>query len=178
MGTAEIVRHILDTWPDATFSDTEMRLLARAVDGIPDEQAMAAIDSIRLDKAARKPAPSWIYERMQKIRAQSTPTAMVVRARKRNEWTFCDTLRAGWVAADFAAAATMTEEALLDRYWAIQVARAIEVYNEQFAPGMLSCRWFECRRDYIGIGFSESMAEDKANRMLSSGTPATTSGAA
>jgi len=168
MGTAEIIRHIEDTWPDATFSDSEMRLLARAVDGIPDDQAIAAIDALRLDKAARKPAPSWIFERMQKIRAQSTPAAIVVRGRKRNEWTFCDTLRAGWVRAEFNAAATMTDAELLDRYWLIQVHRAVEVYNPEFAPGMLSCRWFECRRDYMAIGYSETLADEKATKMLAS----------
>lgn len=171
MGAAEIVRHILDTWPDATFSDSEVRLLTRAVKGVPDDQAMVAIDAIRLDKASRKPAPSWIYERMQKIRAQSTPAAIVVRNRKRNEWTFCDTLRAGWVKAEYHEAATMTEEELLDRHWRIQVARSIDIYGEDHAPGMLSKRWAECKCDYIAIGMHDAHAAGKATAMLASASP-------
>lgn len=166
MSVAEIVAYVSEVWPDADFTDAELRIIGRSAAGIPAEAARLAIDDIRLKKASRKPALSWIAERFTAIRNQGEAQAVGLTADRFKNWRFVDTLRYGWAHEGYEHAMSMSEEGLLDRYWTIQTDAMKRVYGDTHAGGMAAKRYGECLETYEKIGFARGNAEAKAKWML------------
>lgn len=145
------LEHITSLWPDADFSESELRIMARESKGISEDQARAALDEVKATRSARKPAVAWIVEALRGLR----------RERKRDAFKgvsgFFDSLRAKWI-KDGADAGRMSDRQVCDLYWQRQVDRAIEVYGESQGFDMLRRRAHEWASDLDRAGFQYGLA--------------------
>lgn len=154
------LEHIASLWPDADFSEAELRIMARESKGISEDQARAALDEVKATRSARKPAVAWIVEALRGLR----------RERKREMFKgvsgFFDSLRTKWSKDGATDAGRMSDRQVCDLYWQRQVDHAIEVYGESQGFEMLRRRVHEWASDLDRAGFQYGLARTFVQEQL------------